>query len=252
MLVGSERNYLSADKLVSDLDGRKYLVYVADLVLQETISSFRRGIAERRPIEAAESHSLDAAKTMTKCMIKDKMVDFIATMKAFENEEKIINKNPDAPTDKLRHDSLRYLAKYFGEVTVQGNHRRYAGLNHWDFQHALIAKALGAGAFHTFDRGFVALEKIPQFAISNLSCIRTNLRDDVSGSRDGRTENMGRSRWRTKDGWPDAAPPYDERPDTSAAALAGGRELPEKTGACRRLVRRAKAVPLVFLATRAA
>lgn len=164
MPVGSERNYLSADKLVSDLDGRKYLVYVAGLALLETISSIRRGIAERRPTEAAESHSSDAAKTMTKCMIKDKIVDFVAATKAFENEEKIINKNPDAPTDKLRHDSLRHLTEYFGEVTVQGNHRRYAGLNHRDFQHALIAKALGAGAFHAFDKGFVALEKMPQFA----------------------------------------------------------------------------------------
>ena len=88
MSVGSERNYLSADKLVSGLDGRKYLVYVAGLALLETISSIRRGIAERRPTEAAESHSSDAAKTMTKCMIKDKIVDFVAATKAFENEGK--------------------------------------------------------------------------------------------------------------------------------------------------------------------
>ena len=251
MPVGSERNYLSADKLVSDLDDRKYLVYVADLVLLKTISSIRRAIAERRPIEAAESHSSDAAKTMTKCMIKDKIVDFIATMKAFENEEKIISKSPDVSADKLRHDSLRHLTKYFGEVTVQGNHHRYAGLNHWDFQHALIAKALGAGAFHTFDKGFVALEKMPQFASQIHHTFRRTCRMTFPGAGMG-----ARKTWAVPGGRQRTVGQMPRRHTTSVRTPPRRlrQQVPRasrKDGACHRLVRRAKAVSRVFLATRA-
>ena len=161
LLGDSDRNYSFADSLFSEVDNRKHLVYVADLVLLETITSLRRRVAEQSLISATGPSS-DPPKTVSES-IERKISAFLTILKILEKEEKVVNKNPNMPIGKLHRDAFNYMTKYFGHVHEQGKHYRYSGLSHWDFQHALIAKALGASVFYTADKAFQKLKHMPQF-----------------------------------------------------------------------------------------
>lgn len=88
-------------------------------------------------------------------------------MVELEQDNKIINKNPNMSIYQLHRDANYCLVNYFGDLQMQGKHYRYKGLNHWDFQHALIAKSVGASAFYTTDSDFEQLERMEQFKSLN-------------------------------------------------------------------------------------
>lgn len=163
MLDASDRNFLFANKLIDEINNGAYIVYVSDLVLLETISSLRRKIAEKS-LSKKTKHSPPVQRKTVAESIESKVSAFLTILNTFEKEKKVINMNPRVPIDKLHHDSFVYLSKQVGKIRPRGKFYRYAGLNHWDFQHALIATELGADVFYTADKEFKELEKLPQFA----------------------------------------------------------------------------------------
>lgn len=160
MLNELDQHHLFANKLVDEMQKGKYQVYVSDLVLLETITSLRRKL----PVKIEKTHM---TKSSLKEHVKTKTYDFLNIMVKLEMDEKIINKNPNMPITQLHRNANRYLINYFGDLQRQGKHYLYKGLNHWDFQHALIAKSVGASVFYTTDSGFEQLKKIEQFSSLN-------------------------------------------------------------------------------------
>ena len=55
------------------------------------------------------------------------------------------------------------MEKTFGNLGKHDKYYHYKGLNHWDIQHALIARSLGAKTFYTADSGFEMLRKSQVF-----------------------------------------------------------------------------------------
>ena len=160
MLEDIDQHYPFASSLIDEMLEGKHLVYVSDLVLMETISSFRRKISEK-------TKSIRTTKPSLKKHIEGKTYEFLSTMIALEQDEKIINKNPSVSVNQLHRNAWNYLVNYIGEIQIQGKHYRYKGLNHWDFQHALIAKFVGASVFYTTDNDFKQLEEMNQFRSLN-------------------------------------------------------------------------------------
>ena len=133
----------------------KKVVYVSDLVVLETISALRRKISSKIKISTKSDSEVEQK-------VNEITHAYIATLEGFEKEGNIIRKNPSY-VSKLYETTLNYLIDYFGSIEKQGRHYRYKGLNHWDIQHALIARSLGAETFYTTDSGFEDLKKLQMF-----------------------------------------------------------------------------------------
>ena len=151
----SDLNYTFANNLIDKVYKGKKVVYVSDLVVLETISALRRKISSKIKI-STESDSEVEKKI---CEIVD---TYLAMLKKLESEGTVIRKNPSY-VSKLYETALHYLIDYFGSIEKHGKYYRYKGLNHWDIQHALIARSLGAETFYTTDSGFEELKKLQTF-----------------------------------------------------------------------------------------
>ena len=94
VLSKKDHNFVFANRLVNEMRNGKYCVYVSDLVLLETISSLRRKIPAKMKITAEP-------KTKVEKKIKKKTYEYMAILQTYQNEGKIINKNPPMTIEDL-------------------------------------------------------------------------------------------------------------------------------------------------------
>ena len=155
-ILGETDPHSFVNNLVERMLKEEYCVYVSDLVIMETINSFRRKIPIKIKTTTESSSSLEKK-------ITEKTLKYVTALESFRREGKIVNKNPPMSVKQLHRFTTKYLERYFGSVEKHGRHYRYKGLNHWDIQHALIARSFGTKTFYTADSSFEELKKSQVF-----------------------------------------------------------------------------------------
>ena len=163
-LYGSE-SIKAHDILYSIVNDERRIAVISQLVIIEVINVIRTRIIQRTPYE----NTLETTKINTmRQIISDHIKKFIDVITRWTESKKLEVFTSNTAMKTMLYEIMKVQNNLKGEIKVInqckfcGTHYNsyvYKGVDHWDIQHALIAREAGVNYFVTFDKGYEELRK---------------------------------------------------------------------------------------------
>lgn len=176
-----DKDFTTARDIINDIVSSNKTAVISGLVILEVINIIRKRIAEREPF-IGPLRTNDNVRQSIKSKIDRYTKEFIDKITKWEGAHKLIIMDSQTAISEIFKTTHVILNKTFGEIT-EFNHCRicrrsynsysYRGIDHYDIQHALLAKESISTEFITFDRGYRQLQVIfPNLGIKILNTQR--------------------------------------------------------------------------------
>lgn len=171
-----DRKYNITADIINNATNNKIAI-ISRLVILEVINTIRKRIAEREPFVGLLKNNEDV-RNIIKSKIDYCIKEFIDKITKWESTGKLLIVDSQTPISDVFNTTFLMLYGLFGEITDSRRCRicknahdsySYKGIDHFDIQHALMAKESLTTEFVTFDVGYEQLRPhFPEFSINIL------------------------------------------------------------------------------------
>jgi predicted nucleic acid-binding protein len=163
-----DSHFEKAQTIIDDVNkNNEHIAIISHLSLLELVNSIRNGVIRKAEYQGKLNENTDIEFDL-KNRIDHYIKDVMDIITKWEASGKLQIVDVKTPLTQILKQTQLLQRKTFGSIndsdtcmTCKSKHYGYyyRGVDHWDIQHALIAKEGKVNTFVTFDRGFNKLKQ---------------------------------------------------------------------------------------------